>query len=104
MTAVLGLTRSSEKPDKDAVRKVQVQPQRSWWTGPRCVVKTAQRPTLHPGAISKPKIGRMNLVFLLNITTEKKETTGIEWKEESARGRVLLVPSMGGEEEPQALL
>lgn len=62
------------------------------------------RPTLHPGAISKPKIGRMNLVFLLNITTEKKETTGIEWKEESARGRVLLVPSMGGEEEPQALL
>lgn len=42
------------------------------------MVKTSQHHMLDAGAISKPKFGRVNLVFLLNTIAEKKETTVME--------------------------
>lgn len=33
---------------------------------------------IHSEAISKPKLGKMNLVFLLNMTAEKKEIAAMK--------------------------
>lgn len=72
INTVLGSLGNSEKPGNDAL----LQSSGLSYGGPGGLATVAwSRHYTHPEAISKPKLGKMNLVFLLNMTAEKKEIT-----------------------------
>lgn len=95
INAVLGSLGSSEKPGND----VLWQSSRFSCGRPGGLANVMwSQHYIHPDAISMPKLGKMNLVFLLNMTRE--EGNHCSWTtEENAPNCSLLAPSPDGVEE-----